>query len=69
MIIRHKDPSEPKSHEITPESVYLKRRELMALGGLAGLFGALPGWAHGFSPVDEDSSPPVEGRWQSTGAA
>lgn len=60
MIIRHKDLSEPKSHEITPESVYLKRRELMVLGGLASLFGVLPGWAHAIKSVDEDASRP---RW------
>lgn len=60
MIIRHKDPAAPKSHEITPESVYLKRRELMMLGGLAGLFSAMPAWAREVKAVDEDASRP---RW------
>ncbi|MZR61382.1 protein-methionine-sulfoxide reductase catalytic subunit MsrP [Alcanivorax sp. DP30] len=59
MIIRHKDPSAPKSHEITPESVYLKRRELMMLGGLAGLFSALPAWAREVEAVNEDASRPL----------
>ena len=60
MIIRHKDPNAPKSSEITPESVYLKRRELMMLGGLAGLFSALPAWAREVDPVAEDTS---RARW------
>ncbi|MDX1805312.1 MAG: protein-methionine-sulfoxide reductase catalytic subunit MsrP [Alcanivorax sp.] len=60
MLIRHTDPSAPRSHEITPESVYLKRRELMMLGGLAGLFSAMPAWAREVAPVDEDASRP---RW------
>ncbi len=58
MIIRHKDRSAPKSTEITPESVYLKRRELMMLGGLAGLFSALPAWAREVDPVSEDAGRP-----------
>ena len=38
MIIRIPGKNTPRSSEITPESVYLKRRELMALAGLSGLF-------------------------------
>ncbi len=59
MIIRKKDPAAPRSHEITPESVYLKRRELMMLGGLAGLFSAVPAWAAEVKAVDEDASRPL----------
>lgn len=60
MIFRHKHSAAPKSYEITPESVYLKRRELMMLGGLAGLFTALPAWAGKIPVADEDASRP---RW------
>ncbi|EKF74512.1 TMAO/DMSO reductase [Alcanivorax hongdengensis A-11-3] len=60
MLIRHTDPNSPRSHEITPESVYLKRRELMMLGGLAGLFSAMPAWAREVAAVDEDAARP---RW------
>lgn len=59
MIFRQKNPLAPRSDEITPESVYLKRRELMMLGGLAGLFSALPAWAREVNPVDEDASRPL----------
>ena len=39
MLIKHLSPSTPKSSEITPESVYLNRRQLMA-GGAAAAIGA-----------------------------
>lgn len=58
MLIRKRDPNEPKSSEITPESIYLKRRELMILGGLAGLFAATPAWAKAIPNVAEDPSRP-----------
>lgn len=59
MLIRKRHPNDPKSSEITPESVYLKRRELMMLGGLAGLFAATPAWAKMVDPVSEDRSRPA----------
>ncbi|RLP52662.1 MAG: protein-methionine-sulfoxide reductase catalytic subunit MsrP [Ketobacter sp.] len=37
MLIKSKDPSEPKSYEITPESGYLSRREWLKRAGYLGV--------------------------------
>ena len=68
MLIRKRHRNDPKSSEITPESVYLKRRELMILGGLAGLFAATPSWARAVDPAGEDGSRPAWLRQQVAGA-
>ncbi len=68
MLIRKRHRNDPKSSEITPESVYLKRRELMILGGLAGLFAATPAWARTVDPAAEDGSRPAWLRQQVSGA-
>jgi sulfoxide reductase catalytic subunit YedY len=64
MLIRIAKPSDVASHEITPKSVYLNRRQLIAASGLAAgaaLWGARP--AHAALPLQQGPgvNPPLAG--------
>jgi len=60
-LIRVRRPSQPRSHEITPESLYLRRRELLA--GAAAAAGALllPGCGRADDPAPPATPRPAAG--------
>ncbi|MGB1220082.1 MAG: protein-methionine-sulfoxide reductase catalytic subunit MsrP [Alcanivoracaceae bacterium] len=59
MLIRHKHKSDIPASEITPEDVYLRRREFMAAAGGAALMASAPSLAALSDAAAEDSSRPA----------